>query len=80
MNGSELLRKWRLDRGLTQAQLAKAAGVTDNAISQYERGIKTPRIAVCIRLSKALGLHPDVLLNAFHGVSLPDSPAARVAR
>jgi Predicted transcriptional regulators len=40
--------------GLTQEQLAKRVGVTKNAISNYENGVRVPKWAIALRLSKEL--------------------------
>lgn len=70
------LRYWRLERGLSIYRLAERAGCSKSAISQYERGINTPPIPVCIALARALGIDPNILLQDFHGVSLPEHPVA----
>ena len=38
------IKNARLTVGITQAELAHRLGVTPQAISQYERGIKKPKI------------------------------------
>ena len=38
------IKNARLTVGITQAELARRLGVTPQAISQYERGIKKPKI------------------------------------
>jgi transcriptional regulator with XRE-family HTH domain len=51
----ELLRKLRLERGLTQAELGKLAGVSNMAVSCIETGyVKHPREFVWRRLMIAL--------------------------
>jgi transcriptional regulator with XRE-family HTH domain len=51
----ELLRKLRLERGLTQAELGKLAGVSNMAVSCIETGyVKHPREFVWRRLMNAL--------------------------
>lgn len=71
------LRYWRLERGLSIYRLAERAGCSKSAISQYERGVNTPPIPMCLSLAQALGIDPDILLQDFHGVSLPQRPLAR---
>ena len=42
MNGSEtgaLIRKLRLEQGLTQAQLAQRLHLSDRTVSKWERGV-----------------------------------------
>ena len=52
-----LLRQLRAEAQLTQAELAKAAGVSPRAVSDLERGInRTARQDTAVRLAGALGL------------------------
>jgi len=74
------LRYWRLERGLSQDRLAERAGCSKSAISQYENGVNKPPISMCITLAHVLGIDPDILLQDFHGVSLPQNRARRMAR
>ncbi len=58
------LRTWRRERGLTQEELAKKAGVTKFYISQLETGIRdNPSLPVLRRLAKALGVSAGELLG-----------------
>lgn len=52
----------RLKAGLTQAQLALAVGVTQQAVSQWESGGRLFSVETLIRLSKALGCSVDDIL------------------
>jgi predicted ATPase/DNA-binding CsgD family transcriptional regulator len=52
-----LLRQLRAEAGLTQQELAKAAGVSPRSVSDLERGInRTARQDTAVRLAGALGL------------------------
>ena len=56
-----LLRQLRAAAGLTQQELAKAAGVSPRAVSDLERGINhTARQDTAVRLAGALGLAEPV--------------------
>lgn len=55
------LRKLRLDRGLTQEQLADKAGMHFTYIGQIERGIRNPSLVNLQKLSKALGVNSKEL-------------------
>src|SRR5919204_3610001 len=53
----ELLKRYRLAAGLTQAQLAERAGLSERAISDLERGARRmPQRATLQLLAQALGL------------------------
>lgn len=56
----KILRK---RKGLTQHQLADLLGMTDKAISKWERGLGTPDISVLNTLSKILDIDTDNLLE-----------------
>ena len=56
-----LLRQLRAGAGLTQQELAKAAGLSPRAVSDLERGIhRTARQDTAVRLAGALGLAEPV--------------------
>jgi transcriptional regulator with XRE-family HTH domain len=57
------LARLRKNRGLTQAQLAAAAGVTQANISYYENGARDPTASTIAILSRALRVSTDVLLG-----------------
>lgn len=50
-----MLRRARLDAGLTQAQLAERAGTSQPAVNRYERGEELPTIPTLERLLDACG-------------------------
>lgn len=52
---AESLRVHREAAGLTQAELAKAIGSTQQRISAWEGGLTTPRDETRLRLASALG-------------------------
>ncbi len=60
---SRMLKARREARGLTQAQLAKKAGVTEAYVSMLESGKrKAPSLPALQRLAKALGVPVTELL------------------
>lgn len=82
-----LLRRQRIDAGLTQEDLAEQAQVSARTISDIERGvIQTPQIHTVHQSADALGLAPDdreQLLRTGsgrvpeHGASVPVTRAIR---
>jgi transcriptional regulator with XRE-family HTH domain len=44
------LKKFRRDKGLTLAVLAKRIGVSAAAVSRYERGIRVPRYKTMLKI------------------------------
>jgi transcriptional regulator with XRE-family HTH domain len=59
----ERLRFYRQAKGKTQAVVAGLAGVTEDYLSQIERGLKTPTIALLHRFAKILGVRISDLLG-----------------
>lgn len=49
------LRQLRGEAGLTQAQLAKATGVSRKTINTVENGVFVPSSILALRLAQALG-------------------------
>jgi len=59
-----VLKTLREEKGLTQAQLAKAAGTTQEYVAMLETGVrKNPTIETLKRLAKALGVPVTELLE-----------------
>ncbi|MHB1015307.1 MAG: helix-turn-helix domain-containing protein [Desulfurivibrionaceae bacterium] len=56
------LRAWREYLGLTQAEVAERAGITQAALSQMESGEAKLRKATRKKLAKAMGLNPEQLI------------------
>jgi len=52
-----LVKAWREHLGLTQADLAKALGVSQAQIAQWERPEARPRHTTLKRLAAVMGLH-----------------------
>ncbi|KXB66141.1 DNA-binding helix-turn-helix protein [Parvimonas sp. KA00067] len=51
-NFSEKLKELRIEKNLTQEELAKIIGVGVSAISMYEQGNRVPRDEIKIKLAK----------------------------
>jgi transcriptional regulator with XRE-family HTH domain len=52
----------RVQRGLSQAEIGRLAGVSPSAISQAERGLRGLSVGTLVRLSTALGISLDELV------------------
>ena len=58
-----LIRTMRTKLGLTQLALAEQLGVSDKAVSKWERGGGAPDISLLPLLSQALGVDTEALLR-----------------
>src|SRR2546423_15554124 len=80
----ELLRLYRELAGLSQVALAARSGISEDAISMLERGVRTnPRNDTVARLANALRLDPShreaLLLAARRGVRAAEQRDGRPA-
>jgi len=69
-NFAKRLRELRLRYDLGQAQVAKMANVTKNAISTYENGTRQPSFETLIRLAVIYRVSTDYLLGVENDQSL----------
>ncbi|MFP5218414.1 MAG: helix-turn-helix transcriptional regulator, partial [Actinomycetes bacterium] len=71
LSAAEVVRSARLSAGLTQAQLAQRAGVTQSVISAYESGRREPALSTLSRLVGAAGLRLEVQIGRPLGEGYP---------
>ena len=57
------IRTLRRIEGYTQHQLALSMGVTDQAVSKWERGLSIPDVSIVTKLSDLLNIDVDTLLE-----------------
>lgn len=55
------MKALRAEAGLTQAQLAEAAGVTRKTINTVENGVFVPSAVLALRIARALGQPVDAV-------------------
>ena len=65
-----LIRRLRMEKGLTQRELAGRLGVSDKAVSKWERGMGCPDVSLLTAVSQVLGVGLDSMLEG----GLPQSP------
>lgn len=59
MSFPENLKRIRLEKGMSQQALAKAAGVSQTAIYHWEKGLRVPKIGSLDRIADALDVTVD---------------------
>jgi putative transcriptional regulator len=57
------LRQWRSDHELTQADLARLAGVSRKTINTVENGVFVPSVQLALVLARTLGTTVEALFQ-----------------
>lgn len=60
MTAGEQVRHWRIQRGLTQAELAAAARTQQASISRIEKGTDVPTLPLLERIASAMGCSVNI--------------------
>ena len=76
MTFGDRLRKMRLERGLTQEQLAQQIGVAKSTLTGYEKGNREPDVFKIKRILEVLDMDSDYLL----GISRKNKKSPRHGR
>ena len=58
-----LIRRLRIEKNMTQRQLADRVGVSDKAVSKWERGRGCPDVSLLAAVASALGVDVQTLLD-----------------
>ena len=61
------LRQLRLEQALTQRDLSQMTGVSEDAISRLENGLRDPKPSTIRRLAEGLGVEPRELMKTEDG-------------
>ena len=59
----EILREFRINRRLSQEELAKILGTSKQVISRYENNLRTPKITVVADYAEKLKLEPGYFID-----------------
>ena len=71
-----LLTKLRARAGLSQAAVARAAGLDSSTVNRIERRVKPPSVASLHRILRAVGATHEERSRVLAEVALPTSSAA----
>ncbi|PIH05214.1 helix-turn-helix domain-containing protein [Clostridium combesii] len=61
MNIGENIRRIRKSKGLTMKQLGEKINMSEQAISQYERNLRTPNTKLLFKIANVLEIPPESL-------------------
>lgn len=65
----ERIKRHRIELGMTQKQFAERLCISQNTVSQYEKGVRNPSIRLIKKLSSELGISIETLLQESDGIS-----------
>lgn len=63
MKIAEKIKELRIDRQISQTELAKAIGVAKSAISFWENAVNEPKASYIVKLANFFGVSTDYLLG-----------------
>jgi len=72
MDISQNIKRLREEYGITQAELAKIAGVTNKAVSMWEMGNSEPRMGAVQKIADYFGIKKSDVIDGF--VRRDDAP------
>ena len=72
----QLIAALRKEKGMTQAELAGQMGVTDKAVSKWERDLSCPDVSSLPLLAEVLGVSLDELMQVKKEQAAPERPWA----
>ena len=75
-----LIRTLRQNRRMTQLELARQLGVSDKAVSKWERGLGCPDVSLLPALSEAFGVDVAALLEGDLPTQRPVNGNMRLTR
>lgn len=57
------IKELRLEKGMTQAQLGAAIGVSQKAVDYWERGVNEPKASYIFKLAQIFDVSSDYLIG-----------------
>ena len=73
-----MIAERRKQSGMTQLELAEKMGVTDKAVSKWERDLSCPDIKSIPNLAEILGVSVEELMQVKKGADAPESKSAEI--
>lgn len=72
-----MIAAMRKDSGMTQLELAQRMGVTDKAVSKWERDLSCPDVNTLPKLAELFGISVDELMQVKSGEKEPEKKNIR---
>lgn len=72
IHAGEMIRKYRIEKGMTQKKLGELCGIADSNIRKYETGKQTPKINTLQRIADALEVSIYNLMEFHEDYSVSD--------
>lgn len=79
MSIGENIKNLRLKYNLSQKDLALIAGVTDKAVSTWEKGVKEPRMGTVQKIADHFGIRKSDLIEDNNGIPLSPRDERQIA-
>jgi transcriptional regulator with XRE-family HTH domain len=80
MRFAELIQNLREQAGLSQAELARKAGVPVRSVQNWEQGHRLPRPQALLPLANALGAPVEKLIKSMSEAGQAEAPKKRKGR
>lgn len=71
-----MIKKYRLEKGLTQKELGELCGMADSAVRRYENGRSNPTLETIKKFADALNVFITDLVNENVEYERPDLPSS----
>ena len=75
----EIISTLRKEKGMSQKELAEKMGITDKAVSKWERNLSCPDVTTIPRLAEVLDTTVERLLDVQPMEKVKDSPKVDIA-
>ena len=72
MTVGEVIKSIRIEKGMTQKQVAELAGTTDVSLSRWENGSRDMQVETLCRIADALGVEAYAIVEKALHENRPD--------
>lgn len=81
MEFSQILKQLRVERGMSQQEVADRLGLNKQAVSQYERGVRKPNFEIAEQLADIFNVDLNYLLDSRSlSVKTPLSVSVKISK